>query len=143
MILPDINVLVPVFRAESPQHAATESWLRSVLENEQSVALADVVVSGFLRIVTNRRIYQDPATMADAIEFIDGLYRQKVVVPVSTGPGNWALLRRALTQAQATDNLVSDAHIVALAIEHGCKIATFDRDFARFPGLDFFDPLAI
>jgi uncharacterized protein len=140
VILPDVNVLVLAHRSDQRDHAATRAWVEGEVNSERPFALADLVVAGFLRIVTNPRIFSVPTTLDIAIGFVDGLVEQPTCVPVTAGPRHWEILRRVLSDADARGNLVPDAHLAAIAIELGATIATRDRGFARFSAR-WLDPL--
>jgi uncharacterized protein len=142
MILPDVNVLVLAHRRDQDEHEGVRSWLEDEVNSESPFALADVAVSGFLRIVTSPRIYERPSTLATALDFVDGLVKQQTCVPVSAGPNHWPIFRRVLVAADARANLVPDAHLAAIAIENGATVATRDRGFARFGDVRWLDPIA-
>ncbi|MDR1824776.1 MAG: type II toxin-antitoxin system VapC family toxin [Bifidobacteriaceae bacterium] len=141
MILPDVNILVAANRSDHPQHEAINAWLATVNESSDWLGLTPAVASGYLRIVTNPRIHKEPTPLDRALEVIDDLLAADRVSWVYPGPDHWVIFRRLCRQANATGNLVQDAHHAAVAIEHGAKWATMDRDFALFPGLDWFNPL--
>jgi toxin-antitoxin system PIN domain toxin len=140
VILPDINILLPALRDDLPDHASSVDWLRQMHESGEPFALADIVVAGIIRISTNPRAFKDPATTEDALLFVDDLVAIPGAVMVSTGPRYWPIFKHRVSEGKAAGRLVPDAHLAAIATEHGCRIATRDRDFARFPGLDWFDP---
>lgn len=140
MILPDVNILLPAFRPEMPLHAESRAWLMAQLDAARAIALADVVATAIVRIATSRRVFTEPSPASAAVEFVDALREHPHVWPVAAGPRHWPLMREAIENSHATADLVSDAHLAALALEHGCRLATRDRDFARFEGLDWFDP---
>ena len=142
MILPDVNVLAIAHREGQEDHEQIRDWLMSEVNSDRPFAMADVAVAGFLRIVTNPRIYAKPSSLDVALRFVDGLMERSTCVPVAAGPRHWPILRRLLTEADARGHLVPDAHLAAIAVEHGATVATRDRGFARFPGLPWFDPLA-
>lgn len=142
MILPDVNVLVLAHRADQDDHDAIRDWLESEVNSDRPFALADIAVAGFLRIVTNPRIYHRPTGLATAVAFVDGLVEQSTYLAVAAGERHWIILRGLLRDADARGNLVPDAHLAALAIEHGATVATRDRGFARFQDLRWMDPLA-
>jgi uncharacterized protein len=142
VILPDVNVLVLAHRRDHDEHDQVRTWLENEVNSDSPFALADLAVSGFLRIVTNSRIYQRPTQLATAVEFVDGLVEQPTCVAVSAGPNHWPIFRGVLADADARGNLVPDAHLAALAIEHGATIATRDRGFARFGDVRWLDPVA-
>lgn len=141
MILPDVNVLVLAHRRDQDDHGAVREWLESEVNSDRPFALADVTVAGFLRMVTNPRVYHRPTALETAVDFVDGLVEQPTCLPVAAGARHWAILRGLLRDADARGNLVPDAHVAAIAIEHGATIATRDHGFARFPGLRWLDPL--
>lgn len=138
MILPDVNVLIYSFLADADQHDSYAPWLRSTLSS-RALLLPDVVLTGFLRITTNRRIQPNPAPIQEAYAFVRVLRSRSRSIE---HPG--AVWRRfgALVDddAQITGNLVPDAYLAAVAISHQASLATRDRGFARYPGLRWFDP---
>lgn len=141
MILPDVNVLVLAHRRDHEEHDQVRSWLEDEVNSDSPFALADLAVAGFLRIVTNTRIYERPTKLATALEFVDGLAEQPTCVAVSAGPNHWPIFRRVLADADARGNLVPDAHLAAIAIERGATVATRDRGFARFSDVRWLDPV--
>jgi toxin-antitoxin system PIN domain toxin len=141
LIVPDVNILVIAHRVDQDDHDAIRGWLEAEVNSDRPLALADIAVSGFLRIVTNARIYHRPTALDTALAFVDGLIEQPTCLPVSAGARHWTILRGLLRDADARANLVPDAHLAAIAIENGATVATRDRGFARFPGLRWMDPL--
>jgi len=141
LILPDVNILVLAHREGQEGHQHVRDWLKGEVNSDRPFAMADVAVAGFLRIVTNRRIYAQPSSLEVALSFVDGLLARSTCVPVGAGPRHWSIFRRLLTEGDARGNLVPDAHLAAIAVEHGATVATRDRGFARFPGLSWLDPL--
>jgi uncharacterized protein len=142
VILPDVNVLVLAHRRDHDEHDLVRSWLEDEVNSDSPFALADTAVAGFLRIVTNPRIYERPTKLSTALSFVDGLVEQPTCVAVAAGPNHWPILRRVLVAADARASLVPDAHLAAIAIEQGATIATRDRGFARFGEVRWLDPLA-
>lgn len=140
MILPDVNVLVLAHRADQDEHASVRGWLEREVNSDRPFALADIAVAGFLRVVTNPRIYDRPTALETAVAFVDGLVEQPTYVPVAAGARHWKIFRRLLRDADARANLVPDAHLAAVALEHGATVATRDRGFARFSGVPWIDP---
>lgn len=141
MILPDVNVLIYAFDADSPQHQVYRAWLHSVLRQGSEFAVTDVVLSGFVRIVTNRRVFPNPAPTASALEFVESI----LSAPRTRWLGSTLPVWNTFTRLSDGDrgirgNLVPDAYIAALAIAHGARLATTDRGFSRYPGLRFFNP---
>lgn len=142
MILPDVSILVLAFAEEADRHEAARDWLLSVLENNTRLAIADVVASGVVRVCTNRRVFTAPADTRQVTQYIGGMLESPNVVPLSAGGRHWPIFSGILNELRATGNLVTDAHIASLALEHGCRVATLDSDFAKFSGLDWFNPLS-
>ncbi|MEJ5868237.1 TA system VapC family ribonuclease toxin [Pseudokineococcus sp. 5B2Z-1] len=144
MILPDVNVLVHAFRREAPQHDAYASWLTEVVGGAEELALHDAVLSGLVRVVTNPRIFADPAPTSAALSLVERL----VQAPRSTWLPSGSAVWRRLDGWAAQDlglrgNLVPDALLASLAVTHGARLATADRGFARFPGLRWFSPVGV
>lgn len=142
MILADVNVLVYAYRAEAVDHASYWRWLDSVANGDEAFALSDIVLSGFLRVVTHPRVFRPPSPIDDALGFTEDLLSQPNCVMIRPGPRHWGLFARLCRENGAAGNLVPDAYLAALAIEAGCELITTDRDFARFDGLRWRHPLA-
>jgi hypothetical protein len=143
VILCDVNVLVYAHREDAVNHERYATWLDEALDSEQAYGVSELVLSGFVRIVTNRRMVgAPPATIGEALAFANELREQPNAVLLSPGPRHWGIFERLCRDAGATGNLVPDTHLAALAIEHGAELITTDRDFARFDGLRWRHPLA-
>lgn len=142
MILPDVNVLVYAFRREAPEHEAYARWLTAVLAGHEELALCDPVLTGFVRIVTNPRIVAEPAPAATALTFVDQLRAAPRARWLAGGASAWERFAALVRDDRAVaGNLVPDAHLAAVALAHGARLATADRGFARFAALDWFDPV--
>jgi len=141
MLLPDVNVLVYAHRVDTPDHVAYRRWLEDVINGEQTYGIADIVLSGFLRIVTHPRIFDPPSEVAVALSFADQVRNQPNCVLITPGLRHWHIFSRLCQTAGVKGNLVSDAYLAALAIEAGCEWVTTDRDFSRFPDLKWRHPL--
>ncbi|HEX9886397.1 MAG TPA: type II toxin-antitoxin system VapC family toxin [Longimicrobiales bacterium] len=141
MILPDVNVLVYAHREDAPRHPEYRLWLEQVLTGPSTYGISDLVMSGFLRIVTHPRVFQDPTPPTQALAFARAVRDRENRVPVEPGPRHWALFVELCQRAGARGNLIPDAYIAALAIESGAELLTTDRDFSRFPGLKARHPL--
>ncbi|MDX2024220.1 MAG: type II toxin-antitoxin system VapC family toxin [Deltaproteobacteria bacterium] len=142
MLIPDVNVLIYAHRAESPEHDRYADWLRRLALGPEPFALSDLGASGFVRIVTNPKIWDVPTNTLDAIAFIDRLRSRFHARPLHHGPASWKIFSDLCVEAKARGKLVADAYHAALAIEHGCELVTCDGDFARFAGLRHRHPLA-
>jgi toxin-antitoxin system PIN domain toxin len=142
LILCDINVLVFAHREDAVDHERYAAWLDETIDSDEAYGVSEMVLSGFMRIVTNHRIMKSPSTMEEALGFMQDLREQPNTVMLAPGPRNWGIFERLCRDADATGDLVPDAYLAALAIEHGAELITTDRDFARFRGLRWRHPLA-
>ena len=142
MILVDANLLIYATDADSPHHARARAWVEELISGSTPVGLAWMVILAFLRITTRPGILQRPYTQEQALGFIDEWLAQPYVSVLEPGEHHWSILRNLLKTTGTAGNLVSDAHLAALAIEHGCTIYSTDHDFKRFPGVEHVNPLA-
>lgn len=141
MILPDVNVLVYAFREDSPDHKQYSAWLDAVVRDNAAFALSELVLSGFVRVVTHPRVFVDPTPIGEALSFADALRAQPHAVLVQPGPRHWEIFSTIVSASSAKGNLIPDAYLAALAIESGCEWISTDGDFARFPGLRWRHPM--
>ena len=135
MVLPDVNVLVAAYRDDALEHGSCRPWLEAVLGGDEAFAASDLILSGFLRIVTHPRVFIHPSPPDEALKFANVIRSQPHCVPVGPGPRHWEIFTRLYREAETLGNLIPDAYFAALAIESGCEWITLDRDFARFEGL--------
>ncbi len=142
MILIDANLLIYAYHAQSGNHVAARTWLESVLSGSETVGMPWLSILAFLRITTHPRIYERPLAMAKARDIVASWLVRPQVHTIEAGANFFAVLSTLLGPAQVKGALVSDAALAALAIEHGGTLQTTDRDFARFPGLKWVNPLA-
>ena len=142
MVLPDVNVLVSAYRTDAPAHTVCRAWLESTVHGDEAFAVAELVLSGFLRIVTHPRVFARPTPVDAALEFAHALRAQPHCIQVTPGARHWSIFERLCRDADARGNLVADAYLAALAIESGCEWVTLDRDYARFAGLRWSTPRA-
>jgi toxin-antitoxin system PIN domain toxin len=141
VILVDANLLIYARSATSADHAAARAWLDSRLNGSAPVGLPWPSLLAFVRITTNPRIYPQPLTMDAAWEQVEAwLDCEPSWIPAPT-ERHRALLGPLLARATGRADLVTDAHLAALAIEHGLTLCSTDGDFARFPGLRWQNPL--
>jgi len=140
LLAPDVNVLVDVFRSDSPHHARVAPGWRGVVASEQSVVLFEPVLAGFLRVVTHPQVFDPPAPLDLALAFVAALESQPNVLLLAPGERHWEIFRKLAAAAEARGNRVADAYLAALALERGCTWITSDRAFARFPGLAWRPP---
>lgn len=141
MQLPDVNVLIYAHRQDAPDHDRYADWLRTLTESDEPFAIADTVLAGFLRIVTNPRIFDPPTPMKTALAFCQRLVDWPRASLISPSRRHWEIFASLCQDIRGP--LVSDAYVAALAIEHGCELITTDADFARFRGLRWRHPLAV
>lgn len=132
MILPDLNILLYAYDADSPFHKDAKEWLEKTLSGSEPVALSWHTIIGFLRIGTNPRVFKMPLTVTEAIEIVEQWLACPAVKIALPGKRHWEILQDMLNTGQITGNLVSDAHLAALAIERNATLITTDNDFARF-----------
>jgi toxin-antitoxin system PIN domain toxin len=140
VILPDVNVVLAAHRADHPDHAALRPWLEAQLNGPAAFGMSELVLSSFLRITTNHRVFREPTPMTDALRFIEVVRTSTRLVMIRPGPRHFDLFVELCGGPSVRGNLVPDAYFAALAIEAGARWATRDRDFARFTNLDWFDP---
>ena len=141
MLLVDVNVLLYAYWDGAEEHAAYRAWLHDVLSSDEAFGLSELVLSSFVRIATSPRIFTPPASLREALAFVEKLRERPNAVTVSPGPRHWEIFRRLCTAAGAKGSLVADAYLAALAVESGSEWVTTDRDFSRFPGLKTRHPL--
>lgn len=141
MKLLDVNILVAAHRKDAEQHHAIRPWLESELRKPPGIALSDLVLSGFVRVVTHPKIFKIPTPLKQAVEFAVDLRGRSAVTIVRPGAGHWEIFLELCRSADVRGNLVPDAYHAALAIEYGLEWITFDRGFARYPGLRWACPL--
>jgi uncharacterized protein len=142
MILVDVNLLVYSYNKTSPQHAAARKWFETLISGDEVFLLPWHSILGFLRIATNPRASEHPFGPEAAVEIVDQWLSQPQVRVAHPGDNHWRILRTLVEEGQCRGQLVPDAHLAALAIEHGARLATHDRGFTRFKGLEVFYPLA-
>lgn len=140
MLLLDSNVLLAAQRGDHPDHGLVRPWFDELLISNDAFSVADIVWTSFLRITTNRRIFPVPTPLLEAFEFLDATCAQAQYLALTGGPRHLELVRKMCLEANASGDLVPDAVIAAIALEHNCTIVTLDRDFARFPSVRHFAP---
>ena len=141
MTLVDANLLLYAYDSESPHHEPARYWLESTLSSGQPVRFALVTLLAFVRIASDRRIYARPMPPAEACSLVEEWLALPNVRVLQPGPRAWRLLGRMCEEGQAKGALVMDAHLAALATEHGACVATTDRDFMRFPDIELLNPV--
>ncbi len=141
MILPDVNVLIYAFRADSKEHASYKAWLEDVVNGPSAYGMSPQVLASVVRICSHPKIFVQPSDIDELLKYCSALTGQpnaRIIVP---GDRHWRLFGKLCIDAKAAGNLVQDAWNAALAIEAGCEWITTDRDYARFTGLNWRSPL--
>lgn len=141
MILPDVNLLVYAHNAASPFHTLARKWWQELMNQDRPVALCWASLAGFIRIVTHPGIQSHPLPVEEAFAITDTWLAVPHVQWLQPGSRHYAIFRELLTDSGAAGNLVTDAHLAALAIEHRCELHSNDSDFARFRGFKWVNPL--
>lgn len=142
IVLPDVNVLVYALHSHGRRHADYRSWLQGLLAGANDVAILPAVLVGTVRVATNPRAFDPPATRAVALDFVERLRSAPDARTLIPTPAVWRTFAGLVDDdPQSSGNLVSDAWLAANAIAHGAVLATADRGMARWPGLEWFDPV--
>ncbi len=141
MILIDVNILVNARRKDASRHAEYREWLADALGSAEPVAVASQSLAAVVRILSHRGIWKDPLTLRECLDYADLLRTTPQTLIVEPGERHWEVFARLCRDAAVHGNLVMDAWLAALAIEHDCTLVTSDKDFARFGGLKWRHPL--
>jgi hypothetical protein len=141
MLIPDINILVHAYNSDSPRHAPARGWWEGTLSQPRPVGMPWVTALGFIRIMTHRRILENPMQVKDAIRRVRTWLDHPRIQILTPGERHAEILFRLLSHLGTAGNLTTDAHLAALAIEYQAELVSTDADFARFPGLRWFNPL--
>jgi toxin-antitoxin system PIN domain toxin len=141
MILVDANILLYAEDILSPLHKKALQWWDTQLSGESPVCLCWPILNSFIRISTNRQIFKKPLLVKQAVMRVHSWMGQPCVRFISPTESHWKIYQRMLLEGQAKANLVMDAHLAALAVEHGCVLYSTDSDFSRFPKLKWKNPL--
>jgi len=143
LILVDANILIYAEDSFNPYNQKARVWWDSQLSGTETVCLCWTVLSAFIRIATNPRVFEYPLSLEQAINRVQSWIEQPCIRIIRPTERHWVVFKEMLTEYQAVANLVSDAHLAALAIEHGCTLASTDSDFARFSKLKWINPLKL
>lgn len=141
MIVPDVNLLVYAYNEAAPSHEQARRWWESLVNGTERVGIPWLVSAGFVRLLTHPSVRERPATPVQAVDYVEEWFRFSNVIPLNPGTEHLRLFRQALTDAGVGANLVTDAHVAALAMEHQAEVHSNDADFGRFPGLRWRNPL--
>jgi uncharacterized protein len=140
--IPDLNLLTYAVDRTAPEHAAALRWWDATLSGSETVGLTWAVLLGFVRLTTNARVVRSPLAPEEAIDYIDRWLAHPMTTVIDPTGRHARVLRDLLSRTGTAGNLVADAHLAALAIEHGAVLCSADRDFARFGGLDWTNPIS-
>lgn len=141
MIVPDANLLLYAYDSRSDMQPRASGWLRQILSGPETVGLTWISIGAFLRISTNISLGQSRISMDHAMQIVDRWLARRVVRLIVPGNSHWRLLKEMLIAGQVQGPRVTDAQLAAVTLEYGGVLYTNDRDFARFPGLRWVNPL--
>ena len=141
MILMDVNVLVYAHREDVKDHRAYRDWLESVINSPTAYAFSELVLSGFVRVVTHAEVFETPTLLDVAIAFVEQVRTAEHAVCLAPGRNHWPLFLQCARSISAQGNDIPDAYHAALALEWDCGWVTTDRGFRRFKGLRVRHPL--
>ena len=141
MKLVDLNLLLYAYNSGALEHRTASSWLAGVMMSAERVGLSWVTLLGFMRLSTAPRVLADPYEVREAVDIISTWLARDNVAIVSPTDRHWPILSDLLPRHRVRGSLITDAHLAALAIEHGATLCTNDRDFLRFAGLKVEFPL--
>ena len=136
MRLPDVNVLVAALRPDAEHHDRCRDWLDSAFADSRPVAMTGAVISGTVRVLTHPKIFAPPSRIVDVVSELSRLLTAPGLVRIEPGARHWTIFDEIVREADARGNLIPDAWLAAIAIEHGCTMVTLDGDFKRFDALD-------
>ena len=141
MKVPDVNLLLYAIDASSPHHSNARPWLEAVLSGHETVGFGWGVLLAFLRLSTRAQVFTKPLEPREAFDFVEGWLARPNAVVLHPTHRHLSLLRGLVEPLGTAGNLTSDAHLAALAIEHGGELCSADADFSRFAGLRWVNPL--
>jgi toxin-antitoxin system PIN domain toxin len=141
VILIDANLLLYAYNPRSAEHEASKAWLESTLSGSALVRFSWMTLWAFLRIGTNARVFERPLAIGEARDVVSSWLELPHVGVLDPGERHWEILTRLSDRGQASGPLVMDAVLASIAIEHGATLHTTDRDFSRFDGLNWINPL--
>ena len=143
MIIPDTNLLLYAYNADSEFHSRANGWWQSILQGNETVGIPAVVSVGFVRIATNPTFAGRRMTLEESLSLVDTWFNYPHITELIPAAGHFALFRRILETADVGGKLATDAHIAALAIENDAELHSNDNDFGRFSGLRWHNPLTV
>lgn len=141
MIIVDANILIYAYNYASDQHTRAAQWVEKAFSGLEPVRLPWQVIHAFLRLTTQAGLLPKPLAVADAVAIVNEWLDQPALAVIDPGPRYWVILRDLMVSGRVRGAMVMDAHLAALAIEHGAALCTTDKDFIRFEGLHLLNPL--
>ena len=141
MKLLDANLLIYAVDETTPRHALAKTWLEATLSGTDRVAFSWTVLLAFVRLTTRATVFAHPLSSDDALDLVDSWLAMPCATVVHPTERHAQLLREFLEHVGTAGNLTTDAHLAALAVEHGAVLCSSDADFSRFPGVRWVDPL--
>ena len=141
MIVPDVNLLIYAHNSAAPEHNDARQWWESLLNGTESIGLPWIVSAGFVRTASNPKVLRTPLARETAVDYVTDWLTLSHVIPLNPGIGHLSLFRQNVAVSGGGSNLVTDAHIAALAVEFDAEVHSADRDFDRFPGVRWHNPL--
>ena len=142
MIVPDTNLLVHAYNLDAPQNIAARRWWEGLINGAEAVGVPWIVATGFIRVVSNATVTASALSPAGAAELVNDWFSYGHIAPIVPGSAHMDHFRRFLNVPGSGPNLVPDAHIAAVAMEYDAEVHSADRDFGRFPGVRWHNPLA-
>lgn len=140
MLLVDVNVLVDAMREDTPDHRVVHDWFVAALVGSEPIGIPELALSGLLRLTTNHRVFEQPSSPTEVLEFIDDVFDAPAALRIRPGERHFGLFRELVDVTRSRANDVPDAYFAAMAIEVGAGWVTRDAGFRRFPGLRVVDP---
>ncbi len=142
MITPDANIVLYAYNEDAPKHAEARAWVEGQLSSPAILGLSWQVITAFLRISTNPKAFPQPFDLPEAIGIVDEWLRHPRIEVLTPTRNHWTIFQELIVEGQTKAALMMDAHLAALAIEHGATLATIDRDFSKFSRLKTINPLS-
>lgn len=142
MLLIDSNILIYAYDPASRHHERARTWLEGVLSDDEPIRFGLVSLLSFVRILSDPRLFAHPMDVAEAHAHVQTWLDRDIAAIAEPTPAHWSTFLAVATDGQARGPMLMDAHLAALAIEHGATVCTADRDFRRFKGVRVVDPLA-
>ena len=141
MIIVDANLLIYATNSDLPEHSTARSFIDMQLSGAVHLGLPWLVVVAFVRLTTNRRVFERPLSVQESLAIVNGWLQLSSVEMINPGPSHWQTLSRLLMRSGTAGNLTNDAHLAAIAIDHGALICSADNDFKRFEGVQHYNPI--